>query len=149
MKPSRWWSRCEAVWTDPETGLERRPRGAVARDILAAGLESTTDDPLTEARRQSLLVRDRESEVDALRTDDFNPAHTSVTICPITSDCVDAPLFRVPVPSTPRTGLTVPSQVMVDKIVSVPREAIGQTVGRCQSVELDAIGDALRRWLAI
>jgi mRNA interferase MazF len=84
-----------------------------------------------------------------VQADDFNATHASVTICPITSDCVDAPLFRVPLPSTPRTGLSAPSQVMVDKIVSVPREAIGQTVGRCQAVEVDAIADALRRWLAV
>jgi mRNA interferase MazF len=84
-----------------------------------------------------------------VQADDFNASHASVTICPITSDCVDAPLFRVSLPSTPRTGLSTPSQVMVDKIVSVPREAIGQTVGRCQGVEVDAIADALRRWLAL
>lgn len=50
-----------------EAKRQRRPRGAVARDILAAGLGTSADDPAAEARRQSLLVRDRESELDALR----------------------------------------------------------------------------------
>ncbi len=53
--------------------------------------------------RPALVVQD----------DDFNPTHASVTLCPITSDCVDAPLFRVSLPAGPRTGLTRPSQVMV------------------------------------
>jgi hypothetical protein len=39
----------------------------VARDIIAAGLGEVLDDPLAEARRQSLLVRERESERDAIR----------------------------------------------------------------------------------
>jgi hypothetical protein len=38
---------------------------------------------------------------------------------------------------------------MVDKIVRVPREAIGKTIGRYGSVEMDALGEALRRWLSI
>lgn len=84
-----------------------------------------------------------------VQADDFNPTHASVTICPVTSDCVDAPLFRVPLPPSARTGLTLPSQVMIDKIASVPREALGPPIGRCLPVELDAVTDALRRWLAI
>ncbi len=50
-----------------EARRQRRPRGAVARDILDAGLGGDPQDPAAEARRQSLLVRDRDSERDALR----------------------------------------------------------------------------------
>lgn len=50
-----------------EARRQRRPRGAVARDILAAGLGSDTHDPAAEARRQSLLVRERDSEREALQ----------------------------------------------------------------------------------
>ena len=84
-----------------------------------------------------------------VQADIFNETHASVTLCPITSDCIDAPLFRVSVPPGPRTGLQAPSQVMVDKIVSVPREAIGRVVGRCETTELDAVEDALCTWLAL
>ena len=48
-----------------------------------------------------------------VQSDAFNPTHTSVTICPITSDCLDAPLFRISLPAARRTGLAVASQVMV------------------------------------
>lgn len=77
----------------------------------------------------------------------FNATHASITICPITSGCVDAPLFRVPLPPGSRTGLATPSQVMIDKVVSVPRGAIVREVGLCDPDELAAIGDALRVWL--
>lgn len=82
-----------------------------------------------------------------VQSDLFNPTHGSVTICPVTSDCVDAPLFRVSLPPGERTGLRVASQIMVDKVVSVPRAAIDSEIGRCNDAEMEAAGAALRRWL--
>jgi mRNA interferase MazF len=84
-----------------------------------------------------------------VQSDLFNPTHQSVTICPITSDVVDAPLFRIPLPPGERTGLRTASQIMVDKIVSVPRSAITAEIGHCADEELGAAEDALRRWLAL
>jgi len=84
-----------------------------------------------------------------VQSDLFNPTHQSVTICPITSDCVDAPFFRIPLPPGERTGLRTSSQIMVDKIVSIPRSAITAEIGRCESGELEAAEEALRRWLGL
>ena len=68
-----------------------------------------------------------------MQSDLFNPTHQSITICPITSDCVDAPLFRIPLPPGERTGLRTGSQVMVDKIVRFrappsPPKSVGATM---------------------
>jgi mRNA interferase MazF len=79
----------------------------------------------------------------------FNDTHASVTICPVTSACIDAPLFRIALPPGSRTGLVAPSQVMADKVVSVPREALGRTIGRCSHEEMAAVEDALRGWLSL
>ena len=79
----------------------------------------------------------------------FNEWHAFVTLCPISSHLIDAPMFRVSVPAGPRTSLQATSQVMVDKIVSVPREAIGKTIGRCTVGEMEMVDDALRRWLSL
>ena len=84
-----------------------------------------------------------------VQADPFNPTHASVTICPITTACLDAPLFRVNLPPGERTGLKVASQVMVDKIVSVPRASIARGVGRCDDDAIAAVDDALRRWLGL
>jgi len=46
---------------------QRRSRSAVARAILTEGLGGESEDPLAEARRQSLLVRRRASEREAIR----------------------------------------------------------------------------------
>ena len=87
--------------------------------------------------RPALVVQD----------DLFNDTHASVTVCLVTSALVDAPLFRVMLPATSRTGLDQPSQVMIDKIVSVPRESIDKAIGRCTAAEMEPIDAALRRWL--
>ena len=50
-----------------EARRQRRTRSEVARDILAAGLGEPAPAPMAEARRQSLMVSERESERDALR----------------------------------------------------------------------------------
>jgi len=84
-----------------------------------------------------------------VQSDLFNDTHSSITLCPITTDCIDAPLFRVSLPPGTRTGLKAWSQVMIDKVVSVPREAIGRSIGRCEAAELESVDDALRGWLAV
>lgn len=84
-----------------------------------------------------------------VQADTFNATHASVTICPITTASVDAPLFRVTVPPGERTGLRSASQVMVDKVVSVPRSSLTRQVGRCDDETVQAVDDALRRWLQL
>ena len=84
-----------------------------------------------------------------VQSDLFNATHQSVTLCPITSDCVDAPLFRITLPPGERTGLREVSQVMVDKIVSVPRASVTEEIGRCSDAEMGATEEALRHWLAL
>jgi mRNA interferase MazF len=84
-----------------------------------------------------------------VQADLFNPTHASLTVCPITTDCVDAPLFRLTLPPGARTGLREVSQVMIDKIVSVPRASISEEIGECDAREMEAVDDGLRRWLEL
>jgi mRNA interferase MazF len=84
-----------------------------------------------------------------VQSDLFNPTHASVTVCPITSDIVDAPLFRLTLLPGSRTGLKSVSQVMIDKIVAVPRSAITEEIGECDSRELEAVSEGLRCWLGL
>jgi mRNA interferase MazF len=84
-----------------------------------------------------------------VQADRYNELHASITLCPITSDVIDAPLFRISLPPGSRTGLSAPSQVMADKVVSVPREAVGRRIGQLDVAELTAVDDALRGWLSL
>lgn len=60
-----------------------------------------------------------------------------------------APLFRVVLLPGTRTGLRQASQAMIDKIVSVPRDAIAQEIGEIDSDSLTRVDDSLRRWLGV
>ena len=60
-----------------------------------------------------------------IQSDLFNPTHDSVTLCLITSELRDAPLFRPDLKPTRENGLSKTSQVMVDKIFSAKRGSIG------------------------
>lgn len=55
--------------------------------------------------------------------------HSSVTILPITSTLVSAPLLRVTLQPSEQNGLHKPSQVMVDKAMTVMRDKVGPTLG--------------------
>ena len=61
---------------------------------------------------------------------DLFSEHPSVTVLLVTGTLIDAPLMRVTVQPNPETGLQKPSQIMVDKTMTVKRDKIGQTIGR-------------------
>lgn len=73
--------------------------------------------------------------------------HPSVTLLPVTSELRATPLFRIRVEPSPENGLSVPSQVMVDKVQSVPREKIGPVFGRLGAESLLAVNRALAVFL--
>jgi mRNA interferase MazF len=55
--------------------------------------------------------------------------HPSVTLLPLTSELVDAPLIRIPVEPSADNGLQKPSQIMVDKTSTLPRTKISEPFG--------------------
>ena len=84
-----------------------------------------------------------------VQADLFNPAHGSVTLCLLTSELRDAPLFRPTVSPSVGNGLSAASQVMVDKLVTVRRESLHKRVGRLDPVSMSDIDRALRLWLQL
>src|ERR1043165_9826263 len=67
----------------------------------------------------------------------------SVTVLRLTSDLYDAPMLRIPVRASPNTGLKKPSQIMIDKAVTVPRQKIGQRLGAIDKTTLETVSNAL------
>ncbi len=53
----------------------------------------------------------------------------SVTILPLTSHLIDAPLFRILIEPTDSNGINIASHIMVDKLYTTPREKIRQIIG--------------------
>ena len=64
-----------------------------------------------------------------IQADQFGE-HATVTVLPATSTLVAAPLFRITVQPNAENGLQKPSQVMVDKAMTVKRDKVGQAFGR-------------------
>jgi mRNA interferase MazF len=84
-----------------------------------------------------------------VQSDLFNPTHSSIVICPITSHLVDAPLFRLSISPSRENGLKTESQIMVDKITAVRREHIAKKIGRINEAEATLVERALSIWLEI
>ena len=73
--------------------------------------------------------------------------HPSVTLCPLTSTLLDAPLVRIQVTPNARNGLKKAYQLMADKLFTVPTTSIGAVVGVLDPDGLSALDLALRAWL--
>jgi len=78
-----------------------------------------------------------------VQTDAFPEAHSSVVICQMTSEVVDAPDFRVTIDPSAENGLQLRSQVMADKPVTVRRRRIGQIIGRLSERDIGRLNIAL------
>ena len=60
----------------------------------------------------------------------------SVLVAQVTTTIVDAPLYRLTIEPSERTGLERTSQVMVDKIITMRREKCGPVKGRIDDAAL-------------
>lgn len=63
-----------------------------------------------------------------LQSDLFSET-VSVVILPVTSNRVEAPLLRLELPADAKTGLRVASDLMIDKVLTVRRDRVGQKIG--------------------
>jgi mRNA interferase MazF len=73
----------------------------------------------------------------------------SVTLCLITSDLRDTPIFRITVDPSSGNGLQRISQVQVDKLMTVARERIGGVIGRLDDASLLKVNRSLAVFLGI
>ena len=64
----------------------------------------------------------------------------SVTICAFTTDPTEAPLLRLSVQADELNGLHRDSQLMVDKLLTVPRSQLREQVGRLSDEAMVRLG---------
>ena len=83
-----------------------------------------------------------------IQSDNFD-SHATVTVLLLSGTLVDAPLFRITVQPTPGNGLQKPSQIMVDKAMTVKREKIGAAFGKLDSIHMLEIERCLAVFLGI
>ncbi len=74
---------------------------------------------------------------------------SSVTVLPITSTLIDAPLLRITVDPSLENGLGKRSQIMVDKPQTPPRGKIGSVIGHLDDGALMALDRAVAVFLGL
>jgi len=81
--------------------------------------------------------------------DDRFDATASVTVCPLTTNTVEAPLTRIVVEPTAATGIEQQSRIMVDKITTMPRDNVRDRLGRITDADLIRLDRALVVFLGL
>jgi mRNA interferase MazF len=79
----------------------------------------------------------------------FIGAVESRTVCPLTSTLADAPTIRPRIVPSHGNALNKPSEVEVDKVLTLPADRIGAVFGRLSGPDMARVDDALRLWLAL
>jgi mRNA interferase MazF len=74
---------------------------------------------------------------------DWLSANDSVLVALCTSTVLDAPFYRLDLAPSEAHGLTASTQVMVDKIVAMPREKCGAIIGRLDESEIAVLNHML------
>jgi mRNA interferase MazF len=81
--------------------------------------------------------------------DDRFDATASVTLCAMTTDPTDAPLFRLLIAPDELNGLDQPSRLMVDKLSTVAKTNLGQRIGRLGDEDLVRLDRAIVVFLGL
>lgn len=83
-----------------------------------------------------------------IQADQFAETST-VTVLLVSGTLVDAPLIRPTILPTPGDGLSKPSQVRVDKAMTVRRDRIGGVIGRLDDESMLAVTRSLALFLGL
>ncbi len=75
--------------------------------------------------------------------------HGTVSLCPLTSVITGTSLFRVSLEASPETGLLCDSEIQVDRLDTLDRDAIVKIIGTIPITTMTRVDDALRRWLEL
>lgn len=81
--------------------------------------------------------------------DDLFESTDSVTVAPLTSSLVDAPLLRIRIRRSELSGLDRESDVMVDKLTTVRRANVTSRVGRLSTHQLAEVERAMMAFLGL
>lgn len=81
--------------------------------------------------------------------DDSFDATSSITICPLTTNTNNAPIFRLLIEPSEQNGLRVASRLMVDKITTVPKSKVGSRLGRLDDEDVLRINRAALVFLGL
>ena len=83
-----------------------------------------------------------------IQSDNFN-SHATLTVLLVSGSLVEAPLFRITVQPSSGNGLQKPSQIMVDKAMTIKRDQIGSSFGSLDPIHMLEVERSLAVFLGI
>lgn len=83
-----------------------------------------------------------------VQSDHFD-AHPTLTVLLVSSALAEAPLLRITVEPDASNGLRTPSQIMVDKAMTVMRAKVGPPFGRLDAIRMLEVERLLALFLGI
>ena len=84
-----------------------------------------------------------------VQSDKFNDTHATQTVLLVSSELVDAPLFRITVQPDEHNLLHKPSQILVDKAMTIKRDKLGAAFGSASDDVMLAVNRSLAVFLGI
>lgn len=81
--------------------------------------------------------------------DDAFDATASITVCPLTTQSIEAPLIRLPIEPSEQNGLRAMSHVMVDKITTVAKKKLEGHIGRLSDEDIVRVNRAVVVFLGL
>ncbi len=78
---------------------------------------------------------------------DLYADHASVTILPMSTTITRLDDIRITIQPAPLNGLREPSQILGDKLQTIPRDKARQVIGRLTNEEMTAVDRALALFL--
>ena len=81
--------------------------------------------------------------------DDLFDKTASITVCPLTSDPVDVPLLRIALEPDSDNGLSAPSRIMIDTITTMPKNKLGERIGRISDTDMLALSRSMFVFLGL
>jgi mRNA interferase MazF len=83
-----------------------------------------------------------------IQSDKYSRAD-SISLIPLTADINNASHLRIDLPPDEINGLRLPSQLMVDKITTIPKSKLGRKVGFVNQETMAAVAQALKMFLEL
>ena len=84
-----------------------------------------------------------------IQADSFNETHPSFTVLLVSSDLINAPLFRINLSPNDDNGLNKPCQIQVDKSMTIKREKIGRIIGQVDDAVMLQVNRAIVVWMGL
>ena len=81
--------------------------------------------------------------------DDLFDKTASITVCPLTSAPVDVPLLRIALEPDSDNGLSAPSRIMIDTITTMPKNKLGERIGRISDTDMLALSRSMFVFLGL